>query len=253
MSSFDDLVVAYDNSIDWDARLSRELPFLLKHLPKDSPARILDIACGSGRHSVALAKNSYSVTGFDSSQSMIDAAKQLSQPEGVSAEFLKANMLDFAEKIDSSFNLAICLGNSLALLASFEEVTQVLEQVYSILDTEGMFIFQVLNFEEILLKGFLVFPRKTGKTKAGQEVVFTRQFVLSSFENKSQLFLAAQVKNEDGWDTHVKQQSVLHLNHDWLTKVLTETGFSRIDLFGDYAEATFVADSHRNLIVRAWK
>jgi glycine/sarcosine N-methyltransferase len=253
MSSFDDLALAYDNSIDWDARLNREIPFLLTHFVQGVSARILDIACGSGRHSIALAEKSHSVTGFDNSQSMINAAQELANEKGVSVDFLKADMLEFVEMVGTGFNLAICLGNSLALLPSFEQVAQVIEHVHTILDTEGIFIFQVLNFEEIIKTDFLVFPNKFGQTKNGQDVIFSRQFVLSDFKNKPQLKIASQVKNEDGWVTHVKHQSVLHLDHAWLTKIMTETGFSRIELFGDYSETPFVADSHRSLVVRVRK
>ena len=253
MSSFDDLALVYDNSIDWDARLKREIPFLLTHFLPRVSARILDIACGSGRHAIALAEKYHSVTAFDISQPMIHAAQELANEKGVSVDFLKADMLEFAEKVGTGFNLAICLGNSLALLPSFEQVAQVINHVHTILDTEGIFVFQVLNFEEIIKANFLIFPNKIGRTRTGQDVIFSRQFVLSDFKHKSQLKLASQVNTEDGWVTQVKHQSVLHLDHTWLTKIITETGFSRIELFGDYSETPFVADSHRNLVVRAWK
>jgi SAM-dependent methyltransferase len=253
MSSFDNLALAYDNSIDWDARLNRELPFLLKHLSQKGSTSILDIACGSGRHSIALAEKSNTVTGFDTSQSMIAAARELAKRKGVSVDFLKADMLNFLEKIDVGFDLVICLGNSLALLPSFEDVTQVFEQVYTLLDSKGTFVFQVLNFEEILHSGFRFFPMKTGQTPTGQEVIFSRFFDHSSANNRSLLVLTSYVKNTNGWVAHVQHQTVLHLNYKWLTKELTKAGFSRFELFSDYSESPFVPDSHRSLIIRSRK
>ena len=253
MSSFDDLALAYDNSIDWDARLKRELPFIQKHLPQNKPARILDIACGSGRHSIALAENSHSVIGFDNSHSMIVAARALAKEKGVAVEFFQADMLDFFQKVDTRFNLTICLGNSLALLPSLEDVVQVIEQVYVDLDESGVFIFQVLNFEEILKSGFRFFPMKTGLTERGQDVVFSRFFDHSLSDVKSLLVLTSYVKTNGDWVTHVRQKPVLNLHHNWITKVLNDTGFSHYELFGDYSESSFNPDSHRNLIARVWK
>jgi SAM-dependent methyltransferase len=253
MSSFDDLALAYDNSIDWDARLQRELPFLQKHLSLNKSARILDIACGSGRHSIALAENTHSVTGFDNSQSMIAAARALAKQKGVAVKFFKADMLDFSRKVDTSFNLAICLGNSLALLPSFEDVIQVIKQVYVQLDEDGVFIFQILNFEEILKSGFKFFPMKIGQIKTGEDVVFSRFFDHSLSDDRSLLVLTSYIKTAGNWSAHVSQQPVLHLRHDWITKVLNDTGFTRYELFGDYAESSFESNSHRSLITEAWK
>jgi SAM-dependent methyltransferase len=253
MDSFDDLAIAYDNSIDWDARLARELPFLLKSLPQVGSARILDIACGSGRHSIAFAKNSHAVTGFDNSQSMIDAAGKLAKKRGVSVDFFKADMLDFTRKVDARFNLAICLGNSLALLPSLKDVAQVIDNVHGILDTDGTFIFQVLNFQEILKTGFRFFSMKTGRIATDQEVVFSRFFDHSISDDRSLLVLTSYIKNTDDWESHVRQQVVLHLNHDWLTNILNDVGFSQVELCGDYSESPFAPASHRSLIIKARK
>ncbi|MHA2191397.1 MAG: hypothetical protein ACXAAP_14310 [Candidatus Thorarchaeota archaeon] len=64
MSTFDELAIVYDNSIDWDSRLKRELPFLLESLPTTGQRRVLDMACGSGRHSVALSSEGWKWTSF---------------------------------------------------------------------------------------------------------------------------------------------------------------------------------------------
>jgi SAM-dependent methyltransferase len=253
MSSFDDLALAYDNSIDWDARLKRELPFLQKHLSQNKPVRILDIACGSGRHSIALAENTHSVTGFDNSQSMIVAARALAKEKGVAVDFFKADMLDFSQNVDTRFNLAICLGNSLALLPSFEDVIQVIEQVYAELNEDGVFIFQVLNFEEILKSGFKFFPMKTGRTKTGQDVIFSRFFDHSLSDDRSLLVLTSYVKTNGDWVTHVRQTPVLHLHHNWIIKALNDTGFSQFEIFGDFSESSFHPNSQRSLIARVWK
>ena len=92
MSSFDSLSLVYDRSINWDARLRRELPFILEALSESGGNRVLDMACGSGRHSVALALEGADVIGFDSSASMIQAAKELASKNGVTPKFMVADM-----------------------------------------------------------------------------------------------------------------------------------------------------------------
>ncbi len=82
-SSFDIVAVAYENTIDWKARLSNEIPMLLKQLDRTGGDRVLDLACGTGRHAVALAHAGARVVGIDNSREMIRAARQNAQREGV--------------------------------------------------------------------------------------------------------------------------------------------------------------------------
>ena len=92
MSLFDSLSLVYDQSINWDARLRRELPFFLDALSESGGSRVLDMACGSGRHSVALALEGADVVGFDNSTGMIQAAKELAAENGVATRFVVADM-----------------------------------------------------------------------------------------------------------------------------------------------------------------
>src|SRR5262249_49480908 len=54
-----------------------EADFLQKMLQVAPPARLLDVPCGGGRHSLALAERGYAVTGVDLSQEFLQAARHL--------------------------------------------------------------------------------------------------------------------------------------------------------------------------------
>jgi 2-polyprenyl-3-methyl-5-hydroxy-6-metoxy-1,4-benzoquinol methylase len=149
VSTFDELAIVYDNSIDWDLRLKRELPFLLESLPSSGQKRVLDMACGSGRHSVAMASEGAHVVGFDSSPMMIASARKLAETNNVDPQFMVTNMEELGTAIQGKFDLVICLGNSLALLPTHEALNRILSDVSSLLSENGAFICQVLNFKEI--------------------------------------------------------------------------------------------------------
>ena len=53
-----------------------EVDFLEKELEFNKDKKILDIGCGTGRHSLELGKRGYNVTGIDLSESMINQAKR---------------------------------------------------------------------------------------------------------------------------------------------------------------------------------
>jgi len=50
VQTFDDVALVYDDAINWEARLAREMPFLLAAVGDLKGKTVLDIACGTGRH-----------------------------------------------------------------------------------------------------------------------------------------------------------------------------------------------------------
>jgi 2-polyprenyl-3-methyl-5-hydroxy-6-metoxy-1,4-benzoquinol methylase len=250
MKTFDDLALAYDNSIDWESRLSRELPFIRSFMKDSKNTRVLDIACGSGRHSVALANLGFNVVGFDTSEGMIAAARNHAKSVEAEVDFIIADMFTFQKDVEGPFDIVLCLGNSLALLSSFKEMQEVVAQVHGVLDPHGSFIFQVLNFDEILLSGFRFFPIKGGETSDGNEVVFSR-FYEHSDDAWSTLVATSFVKKGKEWETSITTQRVLHTNQAVMTDILEAAGFGNIKVFSDYSRSDFVSDVSRNLVVSA--
>ncbi|MHA1638356.1 MAG: class I SAM-dependent methyltransferase [Candidatus Thorarchaeota archaeon] len=252
MSSFDNIALAYDNSIDWDARLRRELPLILSSLPKGRDKRVLDIACGSGRHSVALALESAEVIGVDVSPDMIAAAKKLAEENLVTPTFKVLDMLDLEAAVREEFDLIICLGNSLALSHDRGNLGQLIRTVYSKLADNGTFLFQVLNFEAVRKSQARFFPSKGGRLSSGEEIVFSRFFDNLDEAETATLVLSSFIKTHDGWQPTVSYQQVLQLNLDIIQDILTDNGFIT-EYYSDYSKSPFDRSTHRNIIGKASK
>ena len=253
MSSFDNLSLVYDRSINWDARLGRELPFILDALSESGGTRVLDMACGSGRHSVALALEGADVVGFDSSTSMIQAAKELAAENGVATRFMVADMTNLETVLKEKFDLIVCLGNSLALVPSLLEVKKLLSAVHSLLNSKGVFVAQVLNFEQIKKTKSRFFQPKGGVTSEGDQVIFARFFSHLEPEESTTLVLTSFVKSSEGWSTTISSQSVLQLNQEALTQAVRAAGFGQFEVYSDYGRSPFTSTEHRNLVIEARK
>ena len=65
----------YDVFVDWDARLSREMPFFESLFERVGVRRVLDVGCGSGMHAVSFAKSGLEVVGVDPSKGMLESAR----------------------------------------------------------------------------------------------------------------------------------------------------------------------------------
>ncbi|MFW9786205.1 MAG: class I SAM-dependent DNA methyltransferase [Candidatus Thorarchaeota archaeon] len=251
MSSFDDVALAYDDAIDWKARLAREMPFIIKRLGDPTGKRVLDLACGTGRHSVALALAGAEVWGIDNSKVMISRAKEHALSNNVAPHFVLGEMAEFESVSKESFDLIICLGNSLALLDDLNMVERVLSSAYRSLNEGGIFIAQVLNFEEIHRTGFRFFPQKGGKMTTGEDVVFSRFYEHSDPPNSSTLVMSAQMKVRDEWISLVSTQKVLNLNSNLLKRYLAQAGFRETRFYSDYSESLFVGSDDRNMVIHS--
>jgi len=253
MGAFDDISLAYDNAIDWKARLSQEIPFLLSLLDNPKEKRVLDMACGSGRHSVSLAKHGAQVTGLDMSRTMIQAAQNHAESNSVKPVFIIADMVDVDRVVEGTFDLVICLGNSLALLNSVESVRSAMKAVYKLLNDRGSFVAQVLNFEEIHWTGFRSFPMKTGRLSDGTEVTFSRQFEHTDYPDSSTLIMSVFKSNEGEWTSEVSTQKVLNLKYDLMSDALIEIGFENTEFFSDYVRSPFERKESRNMVIHCVK
>ena len=71
---YDRQAAIYEVMNDWPARLSLEMPFIRRALEQVNARTVLDVACGSGHHAIALACEGYSTCGADASAEMIAQA-----------------------------------------------------------------------------------------------------------------------------------------------------------------------------------
>jgi len=84
-----------------------EVEFLLSLYPLSRGARILDIGCGTGRHSIALARRGYKMTGLDFSKGMLFEAGEKAKAAGVQVQWVLADATEF--KFPDPYDAAICL------------------------------------------------------------------------------------------------------------------------------------------------
>ncbi len=84
-----------------------EVDFLIEEMKLPAGSRILDIGCGTGRHSVELARRGYRMTGVDLSAGMLAEAAKAAQAAGVDVTWVHADATRF--RSHHLFDAAICL------------------------------------------------------------------------------------------------------------------------------------------------
>ena len=90
-----------------------EVDFVEERLGLAPGSRIVDVPCGSGRHSIALASRGHAVTGLDISPEAIGHARRAAAEAGVEVDFRLAEMRGVPP---DGFDAAVCMGNSFGYL-----------------------------------------------------------------------------------------------------------------------------------------
>ena len=116
---FHDEAAKYDQEGFTSATLA-EVDFIERELMLKPGMRLLDVGCGTGRHSIEFARRGYRVTGVDLSEDMLARAKQKAQLAEVQVEFLCVNAVEFSG--EGQFDACYCLcEGALSLFGNAEE------------------------------------------------------------------------------------------------------------------------------------
>ena len=121
-----------------------ECDFIEKEIDFNKQPRILDIGCGTGRHSIELTKRGYNVTGIDLSESMLKRAKEKALKENLNIDFQKQDARNLTFKNEFDLAIMLCEG-AFPLMETDEMNFQILQNASKALKENGKLIFTTLN------------------------------------------------------------------------------------------------------------
>jgi 2-polyprenyl-3-methyl-5-hydroxy-6-metoxy-1,4-benzoquinol methylase len=113
-------------SIIPDELTVKETDFMLQYFKLQPGSRVLDLMCGYGRHSLALAEKGIKVTAVDNLPDYINEVKNIAQAENLPVHPVLGDVMLYAP--EENFDLVICMGNSLQFFHK-QEVLQLLKKL----------------------------------------------------------------------------------------------------------------------------
>lgn len=114
-----------------------------------SPERILDLACGTGRHCLELAALGYSVEGSDASAGMIHRAERVAGEQGAPVRFYNHSFQE-SQRIGKTYDVVVSLFSSIGYLTTHRELVTSLHNIHSLLAPQGLFIFDYWNGNAVI-------------------------------------------------------------------------------------------------------
>jgi SAM-dependent methyltransferase len=157
---YDTFSTDYDRFVNWESRLAYELPFIERMLQpitagSGRPVGVLDAACGTGRHAIALAQRGYAAAGADL-RPMVARGSGECRGGRCGYPFQVTGFGGLAEAFQSApfftFDALLCLGNSLPHVVTLEDLASSLADFGACLRPGGPLLIQNRNFD-LVVKG----------------------------------------------------------------------------------------------------
>ncbi|WP_147869401.1 glycine/sarcosine N-methyltransferase [Stieleria maiorica] len=216
-------VEKWDELIDWQQRWESEGDFFIEQLRSHGVKRVLDVATGTGFHSVRLLEAGFDVVSVDGSPYMLSRAFENARQRGRVLRTAQADWRWLNRDVYGRFDAVICLGNSFTHLFSERDRRKALAEFYSALVHDGVLILDQRNYDEILDHGF----------SSKHKYYYCGEKVSAEPEHVDEGLARFQYSFADG--------SVYHLNmyplrKDYTRGLMQEVGFQSVSTYGDFQE-----------------
>ena len=204
---------------------------LTNYLNLPDGGKILDLACGRGRHSIYLNKLGFDVTGIDLSEQSITAAKSY---ENDSLRFVVHDMTKpYPDQFDAVFNLFTSFGY-------FEDDScnlKTIKAIKSELNTNGFGVIDFMNVD------YVIENLIAENTKNVEGIDFLqKRYVADGYITKDISF------RDDG-KSYSFQERVKALTLNDFESLFAKAGVHLLDIFGNYRLESFDKNSSKRLIM----
>lgn len=216
-------VEKWDELIDWDQRAETEGDFFIEMLRNRGVKRVLDVATGTGFHSIRLIEAGFEVVSVDGSPYMLAKAFENGRRRGHVIRTRHADWRWLNRDVLGRFDAVICLGNSLTHLHNERDRRKALAEFYAALVHDGILILDQRNYDAILDEGF---SSKHKYYYCGDKVTAEPEHMDEGLARFCYTF-------PDGSQYHL---NMFPLRKAYTQGLMQDVGFQKITTYGDFQE-----------------
>jgi ubiquinone/menaquinone biosynthesis C-methylase UbiE len=216
----------------------RQIQFLKNQLKPEG--YFLDLACGTGRHSISLTAEGYSMVGLDISRRLLRIAKQRFREVQVVLGDMR-----FLPFKTGTFEAVVSMDTSFGYLPSENDDRDSLAEVQRILFRQGIFVIDVFNRGNLTLK-------YRGKTYSSIWKEYCSFFLMQKrkvSDDGGWLFDSWTIRDKSGGKDKFFEHKVRLYRQPELQGLLEKVGFAVEKVFGGYESEKFSAESPRLIII----
>ncbi|MCR2821295.1 class I SAM-dependent methyltransferase [Lederbergia panacisoli] len=243
----------YDDPILYDKEndsYHEDISFLLKWASKIQ-GPIIDIACGTGRAAIPLAKEGHQLIGIDIHSGMLNEAKKKTANLNLPIEWIEQDCTKF--EMDVKSRMIYTVGNSFQHFLTNEAQDGLLSSVYKHLDNKGTFIFgtRFPSAEELLQPSIEEYWRTYTDSESGKKVDV---YSISNYDSLSQIqhnTTIRRYKNSNDEIINEKRTniSLRYVFPQEMERMLSTHGFNIMHVYNDWNETPITKDSYQMIYV----
>lgn len=228
----EDYLLVYQHRSKEQAK--QEVDQLIGWLDLKPQERILDLCCGSGRHTIALAKAGFNAIGFDLSEVLLNHALRDSQELPIYFVHGDMRRLPFVE---NSFHVVLNLFTSFGYFDQNESNRSVLKEISRVLKPNGRFCIDFLNASYVRKNLIPESKRKIGETMVHEVREIKDDFVTKTLR-------VVDPNRERVYYERVKLYSKLEM-----LDMLGQVGLEVQQIFGNFTGQPYSEDSERMILI----
>lgn len=202
---------------------------------------VLDLCCGPGRFSIAMARRGFTITGIDRTEYLLEMAERRSSLEDLSIEWVLEDMRSFIRP--DSFDLTLCMFTSFGYFEKHEDNMKVLHNVRDSLRQGGKLVLELM----------------------GKEVLASIFRPISTDELEDGTLLIQKHRIEDGWRKIHNEWLIIEddrVKNRWkfshwlysaaeLEDMLQTAGFSELQVYGNIHGIPYDSEATRLVVIAA--
>ena len=207
-------------------------------LTSPSGKAALDLCCGPGRCSIALAQLGFEVTGVDRTRYLLDQARAKARKAKVKIEWVQADMRDFVRA--EAFDLTLSMFTSFGYFDDKREDVQVLGNILTSLKPGGVFLIEVMGKERLAR----IFQPTTSDVLPDGTQLVQRHEIFDDW---------TRIRNEwilirKGRAKSFKFHHTIYSGQE-LRSLMQQVGFTDVRLFGNLTGEVYGPDAQRLIAV----
>ncbi len=200
-------------------------------------AKVLDLCCGVGRHSLELARRGFQVTGVDRTAAYLQEASARASQERLEVEFVQEDMRTFVRP--EAFDGVINYFTSFGYFESEDEDRRVVENAFSSLRPGGLLLMDMMG-KEILAR---IFSERGWREEDGMLILEERQ-VAPDWSTVYNRWVIIKDGERREVTLTTRQYSAAEL-----CRLLKGCGFGRVEVYGDLSGAPYDMEARRLVVV----
>jgi ubiquinone/menaquinone biosynthesis C-methylase UbiE len=229
----EDYLVVYRHRSKISAQ--NEVRAITRWLDMKPGQHVLDLCCGTGRHSIALADEGMHVTGIDLSETLLKRAKEDSAGRDIRYVHGDMRELPFA---DGTFDVVVNLFTSFGYFETDADNRKVLEEMARVLRTDGAFLIDFLNRQSVQIRLVPVSEREQNGLHIREERCIDGDFVRKTIT----------ITTPDGKQRQYHERVKMY-TFEQMRDMLEQSGLRVEDAKGDFEGNPYTPESPRMILM----